>query len=221
MIYLYYNVDSVRQVIDNLGASIIATAKWIYNSFMSIANIIGSALSSAWNSITSFIGNMVNSFVTGASNAVNGFMNWIRQLPGMLAGELQKMLEMASNFIMEIANKLTGGAAGMVVGWITGSGEHSPGYMYDAFTGELEAMEKAPKEYNIAGSMKSVGSELVDNFNPNFKTSNASLSGGLGVGGNNITINIDNVDSKDRIQQIVQAVEDPRKFDNLEAGRTV
>lgn len=177
---------------------------------------LGVALTNAIAHALGFGNNFVQRMASAGANAVNGFVSYISQLPGKLAGELDKMLQMASDFIMKIANMMTGGAAGMVVGWITGSGEHSPGYMYEAFTGELEAMEKAPSQYDL--SMKSVGQGMVDSFNPNLATSN---NGTLQPSGNNITINIESVDNEERIQQIIQAVEDALAFDNLTAGRTV
>ena len=119
---------------------------------------------------SSFAGNFANNIIQGAVNAVNGFMSWISSLPDKLRAELDKMLEMASNFAMEIANTLTGGGAGMVIGWLTGSGEHSPGYMYDALVGELEAMVNAPGEYltglisNIAEQGYQMGNALTESL---------------------------------------------------------
>lgn len=92
-----------------------------------------------------FGNNFTSTMVNGAVNAVNGFINWITSLPGKLWAELQKMLDMASNFAMEIADKLTFGGASMVAGWLSGSGEHSPGFMYDALIQELLAMLNAPE----------------------------------------------------------------------------
>jgi hypothetical protein len=59
---------------------------------------------------------------------------------------------------------------------------------------------------------------MVDSFNPSLQTSNSGMVNG---NGNNITINIDNVDSQERINQIVKAVEDALAFDNVTAGRSV
>jgi len=165
---------------------------------------------------TGFGDNFGTKLKNGAKNAVTGFMDWIRTLPGKLQEELNKMLDMAGQFAMDIANKLTGGAAGMVVGWVTGSGEHSPGYMYEALVGELSAMEDAPRKYDLSGGMADAGSSMVQSFNPNLQGSSAGV-----VGTNNITINIESVDNEDRIQEIVKAVEEALAFDNLTAGRTV
>lgn len=161
--------------------------------------------------------NFVQKMANAALDAVNGFINWISSLPGKLAEELNKMLDMVSEWAMKMADKMTLGGASMVSGWINGSGEHSPGFMYEALIGELSAMEKAPEQYDFSGGMKTAGASMVNAFNPNIGSSD---SNGV-VGTNNITINIESVDNEDRIQEIVEAVEEALKFDNVTAGRTV
>lgn len=216
LIILYQNVDSVRQVIDQLWQGALQAWNSITSTFMGIYNSIKQALSNAINSVTSFISNLVSGLTNGAMNAVNGFIDWIKQMKDKLVEELGHMLDEAKKFAMDIANALTLGGAGMVAGWISGSGESSPGYMYDHFIGELKAMEDAPGKYDIAGGMTDVGSSMVQSFNPNIGSSSAGV-----IGTNNITINIESVDNEDRIQEIVNAVEQALKFDNLTAGRTV
>lgn len=159
--------------------------------------------------------NFVQKMVKGAQDAVNGFINWISQLPGKLQEELNKMLDMAGRFAVDIGNKLSFGGLSAVTGWEGTTGEHSPGYMYDMFTGELKAMENAPGKYDIAGGMVDAGSSMVKSFNPNIGSSSTGV-----IGTNNITINIESVDNEDRIQEIVKAVEEALAFDNLTAGRT-
>ena len=123
-------VNSILQVLGFISQLPAAIA-------MYFVNIIASTLGFGNN----FTQNMINAGV----NAVNGFVNWITSLPGKLKAELDKMLDMASNFAMEIADKLTFGGASMVAGWLSGSGEHSPGFMYDALIQELLAMLNAPE----------------------------------------------------------------------------
>lgn len=159
--------------------------------------------------------NFVQTMTDGAMNAVNGFIDWIKQMKDKLVEELGHMLDEAKNFAMDIANTLTLGGAGMVAGWVSGSGENSPGYMYDHFVGELSAMEKAPNDFDLSGGMKTAGSSMVNAFKPNLGSSSTGV-----VGTNNITINIESVDNEERIQEIVDAVEEALKFDNLTAGRT-
>lgn len=87
-----------------------------------------------------------NTMIQGAIDTVNGFISWIGQMYDKLCEEFDKMLDRAGQFALEIADKLSFGGASMVYGWITGSGEHSPGYMYDALLGELLAMIGLPEE---------------------------------------------------------------------------
>ena len=87
--------------------------------------------------------------------------------------------------------------------------------MFYMIEGEFNRIDDLTKKTNF--DTGSIGQQMVDNFNPNF---NASADGSTGATGNNITINIENVDNEERIQQIVKAVEDALKFDNLTAGRT-
>ena len=78
--------------------------------------------------------------VDAASNAFNGFMDWIRQLPDAFRAELETMLTDADNFRIALPGALGVAANLMVDAWKAGSGEGSPGYMYQAFIEELSAM---------------------------------------------------------------------------------
>ena len=93
----------------------------------------------------------------------------------------------------------------------------SPGHMFYMVEGEFNRIDDLTKKtrFDTAG----IGQGMVDSFNPNLQTGNNDII--TGNGGNNITINIENVDNEERIQQIVQAVEEALKFDSLTAGRTV
>ena len=105
-----------------------------------------------------------NTMINGAINTVNGFISYITSLPGKLKQELDSMLAMANDFALRIADILSFGGASMVYGWITGSGEHSPGYMYDALIGELTAMANAPGEYlgQLINFVSEYGTEMAD-----------------------------------------------------------
>ena len=106
---------------------------------------------------------------------------------------------------------------GMVLDLLNALGIGSPGYMFDMIEGEMNYMKGAITGSGLESDISTLGEGMVSGFNPDLSTSN----GQIGTSGNNITINIDNVDSEDRIRQIVQAVEDALAFDNLTAGRTV
>lgn len=108
--------------------------------------------------------NFSQTMINSATNSVNGFISYISQLPSMFWGELSKMLDMAQNFAMQIADILTMGGASMVMGWITGSGESSPGFMYDALVGELTAMANAPSEFlmGLVTSIADFGGQMAE-----------------------------------------------------------
>lgn len=217
LVYLYYNVDSVRQVIDNLGASIVATAQWIYNGFMSIVSTISGALGSAWGAVSRFVSNLVSGLVNGASRAVSGFVNYIRQIPQMVMGEFNRTLQLVGEFISSLPSRVWDMGTAIIGALKSALGIGSPGYMYYMVEGEFNRIDDLTKKTNF--DTGSIGQSMVDSFNPSLQTGNASLTNG--ATGNNITINIDSVDNEERIQQIVRAVEDALKFDNVKAGRTV
>ena len=175
--------------------------------------------------VLGFGDNFVQNMISAATGAVNGFVSYISQLPGKLAEELNEMLAMAQQFIMDIANMLTGGAAGMVVGWITGSGESSPGYMYDAFKGELDAMEYESREFRsvLPANMGNTASNMVSNYNNNFTGLTGGSSGkSSGGSGSGVVINIyGDVDSEAKMQKFAEYIRRELFWNNETAGRNV
>lgn len=231
--YLYFNNEQVRNAINALGQTFVWIGQVIYTSIMSAVNTAISWFNTLRNYVVGFANNFINTLRNAAANAVNGFVSYITQLPGRLKGELDNMLQMAQSFMMDIANMMTGGAAGMVVGWITGSGEHSPGYMYDAFQGELKEMENIAEDTssNLPKTIRGIGSNIVDEFGePTFNlgyedTANAGISNisnnSNTQGMRDLIINIDSVDSRDRVQELVDEIIRQLRFDNKTAGRSV
>ena len=215
-----------NQIIDTILRVLAFLATLPLQIGMIFINIIAKALG--------FGNNFSQRMISGAVNAVNGFISWISTLPGRLAGELNKMLQMASNFAMQIANTLTGGAAGMVVGWITGSGEHSPGFMYDAFEGELQSMDDTANVYSnrlqsVIGSMgagivnkfgePSLGLRYEDTMNHQLET---NANGNTGNTGNTYNFyHYGDIDNEERMNRFVDAVIRRLTFENTTAGRTV
>jgi hypothetical protein len=231
--YLYFNNEQVRNAINALGQTFVWIGQVIYTSIMSAVNTAISWFNTLRNYVVGFANNFINTLRNASANAVNGFVSYITQLPGRLKGELDNMLQMAQSFMMDIANMMTGGAAGMVVGWITGSGEHSPGYMYDAFQGELKEMENIAEDTssNLPKTIRGIGSNIVDEFGePTFNlgyedTANAGISNisnnSNTQGMRDLIINIDSVDSRDRVQELVDEIIRQLRFDNKTAGRSV
>ena len=152
---------------DNFSQNMIQAAFKSVSGFVTqISQLPGrvwSYLSQLVSRALSFASSFVNNLKNGAVNAVNGFINEIKSLPGKLKAEFDAMLAMAQDFVMQIANILTGGGAGMVIGWLTGSGEHSPGFMYDALQGELTAMVGLPLEIlsGLIMSISDIGMQMA------------------------------------------------------------
>ena len=176
------------------------------------------------NTIASTLGfgsNFSQNMINAASRAVNGFVSWIGQMSGRLAGELDNMIQQALDFASRLPQIIGEAAANMVGSWVGGSGEQSPGFMFDAYEGELKEMDKIGIAFSksLPATMKFTGSEMVRNFNPNFN----SEGGGSAFGGNtyNITLEIGSVDKRERVNEIIETIRDYIEWDNTTAGRTV
>lgn len=187
-----------------------------------IANLLG------------FKGQFVQTMIALATNSVTGFMSYISSLPGRFRSELFKMLGYARDFLVQLPATLKNAAINVVKSWIFGTGEHSPGDMYDAFTGELEAMTTIVPKYGnpLSSNIGKMGSEMVDafgepelgySFNGQYDFINGSLTGSNGNDNRNITLNIEvgSVDNEDRINQIVDAVKRELIWNNTTAGRII
>lgn len=165
--------DEFKKFTEQLGLN---TADWkqavlgFLLFFPQLPARIGELLVNAIAKALGFKGNFTQTLKDAATNSVNNFIGYIKSLPGRLWEELQKMLDMARNFAMEIANILTFGGAGMVIGWMTGSGEHSPGFMYDALVGELSAMANAPGEFltGLITGLSDYGYQMADSLTQAF-----------------------------------------------------
>ena len=177
---------------------------------------IGVALANALAKALGFKGNFVQTLWQTAMDAVNRFADAIKGI-----GEaVQNCLDWAYNIFMSHPIVQAAQWLGDKIAWAfsaLGLGQGSPGKIYDAMKNEIEWTSGLMQNNSLASDSTSLGDNVANSFNPNVQTSNAS-GGGFG---NSITINIDSVDSEDRIQQIVRAVEDALKFDNLTAGRSV
>ena len=131
----------------------------------------------------------------------------------MVYQEFQRTLQLVSDFISSIPQKVWDMGKAVVDALKSALGIGSPGHMFYMVEGEFNRIDDLTKKTNF--DTGAIGQGMVDSFSPSLN------SEGVGTSGNNITINIESVDSQERINQIVQAVEDALKFDNLKAGRTV
>lgn len=135
-------------------------------NFMGMPNQVGQALQNVINRVTGFVSDLINKFVSGARDSVNNFITKIKEMPIKFKQELDKMIEDAKKFVTDLPNIIARAAGSMVLSWTVGSGEHSPGFMYDAFYGELSAMQKLAKSTDI--DMKSTAKDMVKSWgNPN------------------------------------------------------
>lgn len=178
---------------------------------------IGVALANALAKAFGFKGNFVQTVWQTAVDAVNRFAEAIRGI-----GEaVQNCLDWAYDIFMshpivqaavDLGRAIANGFSSL------GLNQGSPGDIYRAMKNEIDWTSELIKKNSLTTDSANMGEGIADSFNPNLQTSNAGVTAGLG---NNITINIDSVDSEARIQQIVKAVEDALAFDNLTAGRSV
>ena len=214
---------------DGIFATIVGFLAWWFTLPAQIAvtfiNIIAQAMG--------FGNNFVQTIVNSAINSVNGFMSYISSLPGRFYQELQKMLGYARDFLVNLPSILKNAAINVVKGWIFGTGEHSPGFMYDAFEGELKEMTTVPLNYapQLHSNIRRLGSVMVDNFgNPlleyNIVGNNLlnneyadSLSSHKGF--RDLIVNVENVDSQERVNHIVDTIRRELAWDNATAGRTI
>lgn len=214
----------------NVISGIVSFLVWWYTLPAKIAitftNIVARALG--------FGNNFVQRIVSSATNAVSGFMNNISSLPGRFNGELQKMLGYAKDFLVNLPATLKNAAINVVKSWIFGTGEHSPGFMYDAFEGEIKEMVDVPVNYSpqLNRNINKLGSSMVDTFgNPTLSFdmdvtgfANSKLtSDSNNVPGDIINLNIEvgTVDNEKRVQEIVDVVRRELAWNNRTAGRTV
>ena len=201
-----------NQIIDSILMVLAFIATLPMQIAMYFANVIASALG--------FGDNFVQTMINAASNAVSGFVEWITQLPQRLGEELDKMIQQALDFAARLPQIIAEAGANMVSGWVFGSGEESPGYMFDKFEGELKAMNTISSKFSetLPATMRSAGAGMVDNFNPNLQ----SGKGGAMAGNTyNITLEIGSVDKRERVNEIIEAIRDYIEWDNTTAGRTV
>ena len=219
------------------GDGIVNTIVGVILFFSTIPGQLAITFVNILANLLGFKGNFVDYLVKTGSDSVNGFMSYISSLPGRFRAELQKMLGYARDFLVNLPAILKNAAINVVKSWIYGTGEHSPGDMYDAFTGELAAMQEAPNYYGskLFANVSRMGSKMVSSFKPtglnNMEIGNTeliNLVGRTGTNDNNnspqgsVTINIyGDVDNDDRMKKIVEAVRRELSWNNKTAGRTI
>ena len=250
LIWAYQNVDWFRAIVDGAWASLANFANMLWNGITSAINWVSSlftqftsqlglntndwgqailgfilflpqlpiqlniALVNAIARVLGFKGNFVQSLISAGADALSGFMAQIRQLYGLVSSEFSRIEGLVSDFITSLPQRVWDLGAS-IVGALKGAlGIGSPGHMFYMIEGEFNRIDNLTKKTEF--DTGNIGRNMVDNFNPSLNA-NGQTTGGT----NNITINIDSVDSEDRIQEIVKAVEKALAFDNKTAGRSV
>lgn len=156
--------------------------------------------------------------INNISSAVNTFASIVQGIPQALENCLQWAYNIVMNHPIVKALQWLGQQAVRAFS-VLGLGQGSPGKIFSAMENELDWTEGLIEKHGLSDTTAALGSDLSSNFNPQLPVNNST---GLGGGStNNITINIESVDNEDRIQEIVDAVEEALKFDNVTAGRTV
>ena len=161
-----------------------------------------------------------------------------------MAEEVDSILSQADRLLRELPGKLWNAAVNMVRGWLTGSGEGSPGFMYYAFEEDIGAMEKKAGDNNIADNMGATARDMVSSWGkPSLSYPNIDLDVNRSNGGDsdvtnilsrildalvtmkytgNITLNhYGDTDDEDKMYRILEFIQRAVDWDNETAGRKV
>ena len=210
-----------QTMITNAANAVMGFIQWVSQ----IPSRLGSALSSAISSAVSFGSNFVSTITNAASNAVSGFVSQIGQMSQRLGEELNSMIQQALDFAARLPQIIGEAAANMVSSWVGNSGEQSPGFMYDAFYGEIDEMGEVSDDFNkfLPATIGEAAKNMVNSFNPSL--SNGTLNGDIANGGYGGQINFYfsdiTVDNDDRMEKIYDYITRRLHWNNKTAGRGV
>lgn len=193
-------------------------------NFMGMPNQVGQALQNVINRVAGFIGNLVGKMANGARQAADNFIKGIRQMPGMVAAELDRIWQTVVNWGQNLANKFSqiGGEAYNALKRALGIG--SPGYMFYMMEGELGRIEHILESNNIPSQAEKLGNDLVSSWGaPDLDfNSNTGSTGSSGSNTVSYTFNLyGDIDNEDRMQRFVDEVRRQIDWNNETAGRSV
>ena len=192
-------------------------------NFQSFSGQVSGVLSGIIGFVVGWFGNFVGQFSSGASRAVSAFASNFTGIAEAVAGELGAMVSTAQSYCQQLLDTLRNAAAEAVNLWKTITGEKSPGYIYEAFKGELDAMVGVASDFKVPTIMGDNAQSMVNNWgSPSLGFNTGSNGGTQAVGGvtMNITINGD-VDSDERMEKFADYIITRMNWDNTTAGRTV
>ena len=183
-------------------------------------------LSNLLSRANSWGSSLVSSFFSTASRSVSNFITQISSLPGKLAGELQRMYSTVNTWAATLPQKFWDAGVNAVKNFLNALGIHSPGFMQVALLGELEDTGK--RIPSVSGAMISnigrVGEDIITAFGEpdlNIGSVSAGSGSGVSVGGDTVINVYGNVDSDDRVREIVEVVRRELSWNNATAGRTI
>lgn len=188
--------------------------------------------------------NFVQRMYTTAVNSVTRFISQIASLPSKLATELNNMLSAVNTWASTLPQRFWDAGVNAVRNFLSALGIASPGTMQRMLVWEITEMgRRVPLESEkLLSNVGALGKDIVGEFgNPTLKIGYDTLIGEFGnaslslpinqtsaknnedeVGDvYNININIENVDRKERVDEIVDAVTQALAWTNTTAGRSV
>lgn len=215
-------------------------------NFMGMPNQIGGALQGVITKVAGFVGDLVNRFTQGARQSVSNFMNQIASLPDRFRNELNKMLSAVGEWAATLPAKFWEAGVNAVKNFLNALGIHSPGYMQLALIGEMKDTTSgiiAEGKY-LVNNLGTIGTNAVKSWGNPLLTYDYMLGNNAG---NNTqldvliskidtllnTINNDtapanvtynhygDIDSDEKMQEILEYIRKYLYFNNDTAGRTV
>ena len=166
----------VGSYLSGMQASFASIPEWVNQAgqgaiqgFQGMFAGISGWLNSIISNVINFGSRLVSNISSAAYRAWQGFVNSIKGMWKHMAEEVDEILSQADRLLRELPGKLWNAAVKMVQGWLTGSGEGSPGFMYYAFEEDLGAMHDIAKNNKLANIMGNTASNMVDAWgNPSF-----------------------------------------------------
>ena len=192
---------------------------------------IGATLINALAKALGFKGNFVQHMLTAGSQAVSNFINYISQLPGQHANELNNMLSLVGEWASTLPQKFWDAGVQAVQNFLNALGIHSPGTMQRMMIWEVTEMGKRiPSESRqLLTNVNKLGEGIVDEFgNPSLDVETNLTSSKFGNNTsqgfnqvNNFYFEDITVDDDKRMQKIADYIQKQLDWNNKTAGRTI
>ena len=215
---------------NNIVDSILMTLAFVATLPFQIAKYLTDVIAE----VLGFGPNFTSNLIQSAVDAVNGFLDKIKSLPDALLGELNRMIQHALDFASHFPEIIWEAAVNAVTGFGDGSGIHSPGFMARMLEGEMERLESLPVSFapRISKNTEALGSKMVNAFSSTnldgLEVSNSVLTGSSNKNddfnaannGINVTFEGCTFDKKERVQEVLDILNNYFLWNNATAGRT-